>query len=300
LLRDGGRFGPSGWPIWSEKRRQLSTGFTGLSLTDLTGCGKVIGQGDRDASLLRSCRSYERKFSALPGNLDTTKTSGMGYCCLTTLRRNTPFHSVFGSVRGYSTSLDLVSRGHAGRLAKPILFCRKPLKKLLPMDERPCNPTLVRGRSPFPAAQQSDQDVGTQGTTAPRTLAFGPRQSRLLWSAQLENRVSGYQGGAHFQCRDLRRVCPLSSSIDSRENTPYSGQCKMAQSARFERVFLRKSGSDSTYFPATIFPRTQSSGTGLENHSAASDAQPLFPIGRRSQNRFNILFYEMGAAKQYA
>src|SRR4030043_1394181 len=101
---------------------QLSTGFTGLSLTDLMGCGKVIGQGDRDVSLLRRRRSYERKLSAPPGNRDTTKTSGMGGCCLTPLRRNTPFHSVFGSVRGCSTSLDLVSRGHAGRLAKPILF----------------------------------------------------------------------------------------------------------------------------------------------------------------------------------
>jgi len=278
---------------------QSNTGFTDSSPTGLPGCGRATGRGDRGAFLPRNCRSYETKSSALPGNWDTTKTSGMVCCCLTTLPRTTPFHSVCGNAKGYSTSLDSVSRGRAGRPAKPTLSCRKPSKKLLPMDERPHHPALVRGRSPFPAAQQPDKDVGPEGTTASRALAFGPSQSGLLRGTQLENWLSHHQGGSHFQCRDLWRLCPLSSSIYSRETIPYSGQCQMAQSARFERLLLRKSGPAGTSLPAAVFPRTQSSGTSLEDHSPAGNPQPLFPVGRRTRNRFNIMFCEMGTAKQH-
>ena len=103
---------------------------------------------------------------------------------------------------------------------------------------------------------------------------------------------------AYVQCRDLWRLCPLSSSIYSRENLPYSGQCQMAQSARFERLIRCQSGPNGTYLPAVIFPRTQSSGTSVEDYSPAGNPQPLFPIARRTKTCPNFSFYEMGAAKQ--
>ncbi len=275
---------------------QSNTGFTGSSLTGSPGYGRANEQGVRVGFLSQSCRSWEMKFGGLPGNWDTTKTSGMVCCCLTTLRRTTPFPSVCGNAKGYSTSLDLVSRGRDVRPAKPTLSSRRPSKKLLPVDERPHHPALVRGRSPFPAARQPDKDVGPEGTAASCALAFSSSQSGLLRGAQLENWMPTDQGSSHFQCRDLWRLCPLSSPIYSGETIPYSGQCEMAQSARFERPLLRKSGPAGTYLPATIFTRTQSSGTGLANYSSAGNSQPLFPVGRRPQNRFSISIYEMGAA----
>ena len=278
---------------------QSNTGFAGSFPRGLPGYGRVIGRGDRVASLPRSYRSCGTRTSSLPENLDTTKTSGTVCCCLTTLRRVTLFHSVYGSAKGYFTSLDLDSRDRAERLAKPILLCRKPSKKLLPMDERPHYPALVRGRSPFPAIQQPDKVVGTQGSTTARALAFSPQQSGLLWSAQFEKWISSHQGGAHFQCRDLWRVCPLPSLIYSRKTIPHPGQCEIAQSASLERFLLSKSGPGSTYLPTALFPRTQSSGTSLEDHSPAGNPQPQFPNGPKTQNRFSISFYEMGAAKHH-
>lgn len=55
------------------------------------------------------------------------------------------------------------------------------------MDERPYYPTLVRGRSSLPAAQQLDADVGTQGAATSCPLCLDPREGRLLWSGQPEN-----------------------------------------------------------------------------------------------------------------
>jgi hypothetical protein len=109
--------------------------------------------------------------------------------------------------------------------------------------------------------------------------------------------MSPHQGSSHFQCRDLWRLYPLSSPIYSGETIPYSGQCEMAQSARFERTLLRKSGPAGTYLPSTIFPRTQSSGTSMEDHSPASNPQPIFSIGGGTQNSFNLSIYEMGATQ---
>ena len=108
--------------------------------------------------------------------------------------------------------------------AKPEL--QNAFKKLLPMDERPLHPALVRGRSPFPATQQSHTNVGAQGTAASRALALLPRQSGLLRDTRPQNRNSPLQRSFHFQCRDLWRFCPLPSSIYSRENLPYSGQMR--------------------------------------------------------------------------
>jgi hypothetical protein len=276
---------------------QSNIGFTGLSLMGSPGYGRANEQGVRVGSLPQSCRSWEMKSSGLPGNWDTTKTSGMVCCCLITLRRTTPFHSVCGNAKGYSTNLDLVSRGLDARPAKPIHSSGRPSKKLLPMDERPHHPALVRGRSPFPAAQQPDKDVGAEGTTASCALAFSSSQSGLLRGAQLENWMPADQGSSNFQCRDLWRLCPLSSPIYSGETIPYSGQCQMAQSTRFERPLPCKSGTDRAYLPAAIFPRTQSSGTSMEDHSPASNPRSLFPIGGGTQNSFNFSFYEMGATQ---
>jgi len=274
---------------------QSNTGSTGSSLTGLLGYGRANEQGVRVGFLCQSCRSWEMKFSGLPENWDTTKTSGMVCCCLITLRRTTPFHSVCGNAKGYSTSLDLVSRGRDARPAKPIRSSRRPSKKLLPMDERPHHPALVRGRGPFPAAQQPDKDVGPEGTATLRALAFGSSQSGLLWGTQFENRLSPHTRGSHFQCRDLWRFYQLSPRIYSRESIPYLGQCQLAQGENFERLLRVQSKPPGTNLPAAIFTRTQSSGTGLANYSSASNSQPLFPVGRRPQNRFSISIYEMEA-----
>jgi len=53
-------------------------GFTVLSPKVLPGCGRVSGRGAHLACLPRIYRGYETKYSAHPGNRDTTKTSGMG------------------------------------------------------------------------------------------------------------------------------------------------------------------------------------------------------------------------------
>ena len=70
---------------------QSNTGFTGSSLTGLPGCGRAFGRVARVAFLPQNCKSCETKSSALPGNWDTTKTSGMVCSCLTTLRRTTQY-----------------------------------------------------------------------------------------------------------------------------------------------------------------------------------------------------------------
>ena len=276
---------------------QLNTGSTGSSLTGSPGYGRANEQDVRGAFLPQSCRSWEMKFGSLLGNWDMTKTCGMVCCCLITLRRTTPFHSVCGNAKGYSTSLGSVSRGLDARPAKPTHSSRKPSKKLLPMDERPHHPALVRRRSPFPEAQQPDKDVGPEGTATSCALAFSSSQSGLLRGAQFENRMPTDQGSSHFQCRDLWRLCPLSSPIYSGETIPYSGQCQMAQSTRFERPLPCKSGTDRTYLPAVLFPRIQSSGTSMEDHSPASNPQPIFPIGGGTQNSFNLSIYEMGTTQ---
>ena len=163
------------------------------------------------------------------------------------------------------------------------------------MDERPHHPALVRGRSPFPAAQQLDKDVGPKGTATSCALAFSSSQSGLLWGTQSENRQSSHSRGSHFQCRDLWRFYPLPPRIYSRESIPYLGQCQMAQGENFERLLRVQSKPSGTNLPAAIFTRTQSSGTSLANYSSAGNSQPLFPVGRRPQNRFSISIYEMEA-----
>jgi hypothetical protein len=285
--------------VCTEIRREpLNIGFTGSSPEALPDFMMGIAQGAQPGSLPMTRTSCEMTYGVLPGNWDMTKTSGMVCCCLTTSRRTTPFFSVCGNVKGYSTSLDSVSRGLAARLAKPIRSNRRPSKKLPAMDERPHHPALVRGRSPFPAAQQPDQDVGPEGTATSCALTFGTPQGGLLRGTQPENWMSTHQRGSHFQCRDLWRLCPLSSSIYSRKTIPYSGQCQMAQSARFERLLRCESGPAGTHLPAAIFPRTQSSGTSMEDYSPKGNPQSLFPIGRRTQIRFNFSFYKMEATEQ--
>ena len=245
---------------------------------------------------LRKNKDYEKNYGVLPEIRVMTKTCGMACYCRTTWKRTTPYRSAYGNAKDYFIRWDLASRDLAARLAKPILSSRRPLKKLLRVDERPHCPALVRGRSPFPATQQSDKNVGSKRTAASRTLAFSPSQSGFLRGTQSENRQPPDKRGAYFQFRDLWRLYPLSPRIYTRENIPYPGQCQMAQGERFERLIRVQSRSTDTNLPAVIFTRTQSGGTGLANHSPAGNSQPLFPVGRRPQNRFSISIYEMGAA----
>jgi hypothetical protein len=274
-------------------------GFIVSSPMDLPACGKVSGPGARDGYPPQIYKSYKTSSDAPPETWDTARTSGTGSYCHTILQKSTPLRSVYGNARGCSTNLDSVSRDRGANPAKPILRCMMPLKKLLPMAERPQHPALVRGRSPFPAAQQSGADVGAQGKAASRTLALRPRQSGLLRGTRPQNGEAPDQRSPHFQRGDLRRLCPLPSSVYSRENLPHSGQCQMAQGASFERAILPKSETDSPYFSTTLFPRTQSNGTSLEDHSQTGYPQSLLPIKRGFESIFAIHFFKMGAIKHH-
>ena len=251
---------------------------------------------DPAAFQLRKSKDYEKNYGVLPGIQVMTKTCGMACYYHITWKRTTLYRSVYGNANGYFIRWDLVSRGLAVRLAKPILSSRRPLKKLLRVDERSHCPDLVRGRSPFPATQQPDTDVGSKRTAASRTLTFSPSQSGLLRGTQSENRQAPYKRGSYVQFRNLRRLYPLSPRIYSGENIPYLGQCQMAQGERFERLVQIQSRPTDTNLPAVIFPRTQPGGTGLANHPSTGNTQSLFPLYRRIKNRFSISIYKMGAA----
>ena len=242
-------------------------GFIVSSPMGLPDCGRVIGRGAQVACLPRIYKSCETSSSALPGTWDTAKTSGTGSYYRTILLRSTLFRSAYGNARGCSTSLDSASKDRVANPAKLTPNCRRPLKKLLPVAERPQHPALVRGRSPFPTTQQSDTNVGAQRAAAPHALAFVPRQSRFLRGTRPQNGETADQRSHDFQRRDLWRFCPLSSSVHSRENLPYYGQCEMAQSTSFERVLLHKPGPYCPYIFTTLFSRTQPGGTSLENYS---------------------------------
>ena len=281
----------------SDSRPELSNiGLTDWPPLGLTGFGTENILADLVVFLFRKCKDYEKNCGVLPETWVMTKTCGMACYCHTTWKRTTLYRSVYGNAKDYSIRWDLASRDLAVRLAKPILYSKRPSKKLLRVDERPLCPALVRGRSPFPATQQPNKNVGSKRTTATRTLTFGPPQSRFFRSTQSKNRSSPHAGGSHFQFRDLWRFNPLSTRIYSWENIPYSGQCQMAQSEGFERFLRVQSRPSRTNLPPTIFTRTQSRGTSLANYSSAGNSQPLFPVGRRPQNRFSISIYEMRAA----
>ena len=213
----------------SDSRPELSNiGLTDWPPLGLTGFGTENILADLVVFLFRKCKDYEKNCGVLPETWVMTKTCGMACYCHTTWKRTTLYRSVYGNAKDSSIRWDLASRDLAVRLAKPILSSKRPLKKLLRVDERPHCPALVRGRSPFPAIQQPDKDVGSKRTAASRALAFGPSQSELLRGAQSENRLSPHTRGSHFQCRDLWRFYPLSPRIYSRKNIPYLGQCQMA------------------------------------------------------------------------
>lgn len=284
--------------VCSDTRPEPSNiGFIVSSPMGLPDCGRVIGRGVRVACLPRIYTSYETRSSALPGTWDTAKTSGTGSYYHTILRRSTLFRSAYGNARDCSINLDSVSKDRVANPAKPTLRCRTPLKKLLPVAERPQHPALVRGRSTFPTAQQPDKDVGAQRKAATRALAFVPRQSGLLRGARSQNGETADQRSLHLQRRDFRRLCPLSSSVHSWENLPHFGQCEMAQSESFERVIRHESRPYRTYFSASLFPRTQPGGTSLANHPQTGYPQSLLPIKRGFESISGIQFFEMGATK---
>jgi len=142
-------------------------------------------------------------YVALPWTWDTAKTRETESYCHTLLKGSTPLRSVYGNARGCPTNLDSFSIDRVANLAKLIPNYRMPLKKLLPVDERPRRPALLRGRGPLTEAQQSDTDVGAQGTTATRALPSRSRQSRLLRGTLPQNGGTADQRSSHFQHRDL-------------------------------------------------------------------------------------------------
>ena len=284
--------------VLSDFRPELSSiGLTGWLPTDLTGFGTGNIPDDLAVFLPRKCKDYEKKYGVPPEILVTTKTCGTACYCRITWKRTTPYRSVYGNAKDYSIKWDLAYKDLVARLVKPVLPSRRHLKKLLRVDERPHDPALVRGRSPFPATQQLDKNVGSKRTTTKRTLPFGPPQSRFFRGTQSKNRLPHHARGCPFQFRDLCRIYPLSTQIYSWENIPYPGQCKMAQSEGFERFLWVQSRPSRTYLPSTIFTRTQSGGTSLANHSSAGNSQSLFSVGRRTQGSFGISIFEMGATQ---
>ena len=128
----------------TETRPEPSnTGFTGSSPAALLDYGKVIAQDAPLGFLPRTRKDCETRYGVLPGSLGTTKTCGMVCCCLTTWRSTTEPPSVCANVKGCSISLDLPCKGPVAKLVRPILFSRRRLKKLLPVDERSRYSALV-------------------------------------------------------------------------------------------------------------------------------------------------------------
>jgi hypothetical protein len=289
---------PTKLPNSMATRQELSNiGGIDFSPMGLLDCGKGIVPVAPANFLHWSGKDCETKYNALPGNSDTIKTCGMVYCCLIILKSITPSLLVYANAKDCSTSLALPCRDLAAKLMKPIPSNRRDSKKLLPMDEGPRYPALVPRRSPLPEAQQFDTHVGSQGSTTSRGLCLNASEGGLLWSSQPENGMPADQRGLHFQCRDFRRFSALSSSTYSGKGVPYSGQCQLAQGAGFEGVFHGESKPSGAYFPAALFPRTQSNRTGVEDHSQAGNPQPLLRIGSRTQNGPDLSFCKMAAAQ---
>jgi hypothetical protein len=218
---------------------------------------------------------------ALPENWDTTKTCGTDCCSLTILPKNTPYRLASGNARGSFTNSGSVSRDLAAKPAKLMAPNRRPLKKLLPVNTRPDCSTLVRGRSPFSTPQQSDENVGAQRPPTSRSFALSPSQSGLFRSTQSQNRSACDSRSSDFQCSDLRRFYPLFTPIYQGQNLADSGQCQMASIQSSERILRGKSAAPGIHLSASLFSRTQSDRTSLEDHSSQGNPQPLFPINRR-------------------
>lgn len=282
------------------RQEPLHIGFRDLLLAVSAVCWMVTILDDQAGSLLLYWQDCAKISVGPPENWDTTKTCGRGGCCLITLLKITPYPSVSGNARDFSTNLASVSRDLDVKLSKPMPVGRKPLKKLLQINARPYRSTLVRGRSPFSVPQHPDKNVGTDRRTTWRSLALVPSQSGLLRRTQFENRSSSHSGSAHVQCADLRRIYPSSSPINSRQNLPNSGQRQMAQVSR-PQVFLR--GEQRPYsigLPTAILSRTQSHRTSLESRAPNGNPQPLFPFDRGASFSFNIPIRYLESTKQYS
>jgi hypothetical protein len=71
----------------------------------------------------------------------------------------------------------------------------------------------------------------------------------------------------------------------------------MAQIQRPERPLRGKSAAPGIHLSASLFSRTQSDRTSLEDHSSQGNPQPLFPIDRRPSIGSGIAIYEMANTK---
>ncbi len=116
-------------------REPSNIGFTGFSAVALLDCAKGTGRGAQIGFLPRTRKDCEMRYGVLLGNWGMTRTCGMVCCSLTISKSITLSPSVCDNVKGYFTSWDLPCRGLAARLVKPLLSGRRPLKKLLPVDE---------------------------------------------------------------------------------------------------------------------------------------------------------------------
>jgi hypothetical protein len=281
--------------VCTETRPGLSNiGFTGFSVTALPDCGKGIAPDAPPGFLLLPEKGCEAKYAFLPGNWGMTKTCGMVCFSLTISKNTTPSPSVCGNAKGCSTSWDLPCKDLAARLVKPILSNKRPLKKLLPMDERSQYSALVRRRGAFPKTQQPGTNVGTQRTTTSRALRLHPRESRLLWGAELENWRSSHPRVHHIQRRHLWRFPSSSPAMHQRSDLPHSGQRPLAQGATLERLLLPAPGPLGACLPAFLLARVESRRKGMEDHSPAGYSQPLLPVQGRSPNSLELPIRSVG------
>ena len=132
----------------------------------------------------------------------------------------------------------------------------------------------------------------------PRVISASTRpENRLLRSDQFENRAPSNPKMFHLQCRYIRGFSRLSSASYSRENTSYSGQCYLAQGTGSKTILHQESKTSHAHLSTSIFSRTQSNRTSVENYSKADNSQPLFRINRKPRSSSEFPFCKMGTAK---
>ena len=169
--------------VCTETLRELSNiGSSGLLLKDSPVCWM---ETIRDAQ--PGCRpaiwpNCAQISVVHPENWGMTRTCGTDCCCLTILLITTPYRLVSGNARGSFINSVSVSKDPIAKPVKLMVPIKRPLKKLLPVNARPYNSTVVRGRSPFSTPQQADANVGTKRATISCNLISPPVRQKVGFS----------------------------------------------------------------------------------------------------------------------
>ncbi|GFP28441.1 hypothetical protein HKBW3S33_01856 [Candidatus Hakubella thermalkaliphila] len=229
-----------------------------------------------------------------PETLTTTRTSGMGCCFLIIFKSITASLWECVSANGSFTNLASPCKGHADRPMRLIPSSRKPLKKILPVDEGSPYATLVRRRSTFSTTYQLDSHVGSPGTAALHPFRFYAREGEYLGGSRLENRTPSYPSSHYLQRPDLWPFSVVSSPTYRWEDSPHFRQRHLAPSKRTERFLSHSWGTTCASFPSPLLSRTESDRAGLAHHPPTNHPQPLPRITCRARNSPECPFCEMG------